>query len=116
MIQLMGKQLDEIKIEFTGLRPGEKEFEEFELLEEITSDYSRIADSIHIENTFITELLNIVKFAQNTEDAHVKKMIFALIMKYEKAKPARKLFSVIDKVKNRANKTFMKPPLYQRII
>ena len=104
MIQLMGKEPDDdIKIEFTGLRPGEKLFEElnleFETLEEITTDYSRIADSIQIEKNFMDELLNIIEFAQNGEDAHVKKMVFALITKYEKAKPFRKVLSVVDKIK-----------------
>ncbi len=110
LIQLMGKEPDEdIKIEFTGLRPGEKLFEElnleFETLEEITTDYSRITDAIHIEKTFMDEVLNIIEFAKNGEEAHVKKLIFSLISKYEKARPLRKILSVVDKVKKQEIQT-----------
>ncbi|WP_158999100.1 nucleoside-diphosphate sugar epimerase/dehydratase [Pigmentibacter ruber] len=89
LIQLMGKTPDiDIKIKYTGLRSGEKLFEElnfeFETMEEVTTDYSRISDVIKIDKNFINLVQNILNFAQEDQDEIVKSLIFSLINKYEK--------------------------------
>ncbi|APJ04600.1 nucleoside-diphosphate sugar epimerase/dehydratase [Silvanigrella aquatica] len=89
IIQLMGKKLDQdIIIKYTGLRSGEKLFEElhfeFENLEEVTPDYSRISDIIQIDKNLINSIQNILNYAQRDNDSEVKHLIFSLINQYEK--------------------------------
>ena len=78
MIHLMGKQLkqesdiDGIEIKYTGLRPGEKLFEELLIGEDVTgTSHPRIlkAQECYLEKKAMNELLNEFQKAVNCRDA-----------------------------------------------
>lgn len=87
LIRLSGYKVDEdIKIEFTGLRPGEKLYEELLMDEEGMQDTANAM--IHIgkpielnEDIFFTQLHEL-KQATEREDAHIKEMIKEIVPTY----------------------------------
>jgi len=86
MIRLSGFTEDEIKIEFTGLRPGEK------LYEELLADYEhtlptphpklRIAQAVQTDTAWLEQLLNWVSATVMADD-EVRKALTRWVPEYQ---------------------------------
>ncbi|MDP3140818.1 MAG: nucleoside-diphosphate sugar epimerase/dehydratase [Methylotenera sp.] len=76
MIRLSGLQADEIKIEYVGLRPGEKLYEELLADDEHTMltphEKLRIAQARQVDNVWVKKLLKWIESTQNANEAHIK--------------------------------------------
>lgn len=77
MIKLSGLSKDTIKIVFSGLRPGEKLYEELLLKEEKTLPTTHkkiyIAYSKSVNKSWITDLLKWIKTIQEKDEVLIKK-------------------------------------------
>ncbi|MDP1659821.1 MAG: polysaccharide biosynthesis protein, partial [Methylotenera sp.] len=76
MIRLSGLQADEIKIEYVGLRPGEKLYEELLADDEHTMptphEKLRIAQARQVDNVWVKKLLKWIESTQSANEAHIK--------------------------------------------
>jgi FlaA1/EpsC-like NDP-sugar epimerase len=86
MIRLSGLAEDEIKIEFTGLRPGEKLFEELLADDEHTLPTPhpklRVAKARSADQAWLSELLNWMKDNNTMDDAHVRRDLKKWVPEY----------------------------------
>jgi FlaA1/EpsC-like NDP-sugar epimerase len=93
LIKLSGNNVDEIGIEFTGMRPGEKLFEELLKKEEVHED--QIYPKIYIGKTselYIEEIEYIIKNFKTLERDHLRKTLLDLAN--ERVPYQKKLVSV----------------------
>ncbi len=76
MIRLSGLQVDDIKIEYVGLRPGEKLYEELLADDEHTMptphEKLRIATARPVDNVWVSKLLSWIKSTQSADEAYIK--------------------------------------------
>lgn len=87
LIRLSGYKVDEdIKIEFTGLRPGEKLYEEMlmneEGLQETANKLIHIGKPIEIDEMAFYKQLHELKAAATTEDDHIKEIVKKIVPTY----------------------------------
>ena len=86
MIRLSGLAEDEIKIEFTGLRPGEKLFEELLADDEHTLPTPhpklRVAKARSADQAWLAELLSWMKENATMDDAHVRRDLKKWVPEY----------------------------------
>jgi len=88
LIRLMGKQYgQEIKIEYSGLRPGEKLYEELQLetenIETVTEDFFKLARLSVPKQDFIISIEDILSRAEDHNAREARKLLFSLIEGYE---------------------------------
>ena len=98
MIRLSGLAEDEIKIEFTGLRPGEKLFEELLADDEHTLPTPhpklRVAKARSADQAWLSELVNWMKDNNTMDDAHVRRDLKKWVPEYSySTKPQLKAVS-----------------------
>jgi FlaA1/EpsC-like NDP-sugar epimerase len=89
MIRLSGFTEDEIRIEFTGLRPGEKLFEELLADDEQTlatpHPKLRVAKAREVEDGWLEDMLNWLNPEQLPEDAEVRRDLRRWVPEYAPA-------------------------------
>ena len=92
MIRLSGFHHDEIKIHYTGLRPGEKLYEELLADDELTQATPhpklRIAMARKSDATWLKKLLNWVESCALTDEAAIKKQLAFWVEEYVESTPA----------------------------
>ena len=91
MIRLMGYKVDEdIKIEFTGLRPGEKLYEELlmgeEGLEQTDNNLIHVGKPIEFDEEWFSERLENLKEAMYDDSCDIRALIHELVPTYKEAK------------------------------
>lgn len=76
MIKLSGLQLEDIKIEYVGLRPGEKLYEELLADDENTlptpHEKLRVASARQVDEDWVHNLLNWIESLQSADEEHIK--------------------------------------------
>ncbi|MDD2834408.1 MAG: nucleoside-diphosphate sugar epimerase/dehydratase [Methylotenera sp.] len=86
MIQLSGLQEDEIKIEYVGLRPGEKLYEELLADDEHTMptphEKLRIAQARTTDATWVSRLLKWIEGAHSANENHIKAELAVWVEEY----------------------------------
>ena len=91
MIRLSGFSQDEIKIKFTGLRPGEKLFEELLADDELTQPTPhpklRIAIARKADAAWLKKLLNWVAACQLADEVEIKKQLTIWVEEYVESVP-----------------------------
>lgn len=92
MIRLSGFHHDEIKIHYTGLRPGEKLYEELLADDELTQATPhpklRIATARKADTVWLKKLLNWVEVCALTDEAAIKKQLAFWVEEYIESVPA----------------------------
>ena len=88
MIRLMGHRVDEdIKIEFTGLRPGEKLFEELlmgeEGLENTDNDLIHVGKPIEFDEEWFSERLENLKSVMYDDSVDIRNLIHEIVPTYK---------------------------------
>lgn len=88
MIKLSGYRVDEdIKIEFTGLRPGEKMYEELLLKEEGLKETANkmiyIGKPIDFDGEQFEQQLSLLEQASNVEDENIRELIKEMVPTYQ---------------------------------
>ncbi len=88
MIRLMGYKLDEdIKIEFTGLRPGEKLYEELlmgeEGLENTENDLIHVGKPIEFDEEWFSEKLSGLKAVMYDDSCDIRHLIHEIVPTYK---------------------------------
>jgi FlaA1/EpsC-like NDP-sugar epimerase len=86
MIRLSGLQADEIKIEYVGLRPGEKLYEELLADDEHTMptphEKLRIAQAREVDMAWVSKLLNWIQSTENANEAMIKSELKLWVEEY----------------------------------
>jgi FlaA1/EpsC-like NDP-sugar epimerase len=86
MIRLSGLQADEIKIEYVGLRPGEKLYEELLADDEHTMptphEKLRIAKARQVDMDWVKKLLNWIAGTENVNEALIKNELKLWVEEY----------------------------------
>jgi FlaA1/EpsC-like NDP-sugar epimerase len=86
IIQLSGMSLKDIKIQYTGLRPGEKLYEELLADNESTKRTSheklRIAEAVNVEKKWINSLLIWINSLKNKDEYLIKKELKNWLKEY----------------------------------
>ncbi len=86
MIRLSGLQLDEIKIEYVGLRPGEKLYEELLADDEHTMptphEKLRIAQARTADTAWVNKLLKWIEGAHSANENHIKAELAVWVEEY----------------------------------
>lgn len=104
LIRLSGQIPDvDIKIEFTGLRPGEKLFEELLMDGEKTETKNQrifIAQQIPIDRETLKEQLQILYRAAYRQDADIRSLVKNLVPEYEISNDKRNVIPYKPKEKN----------------
>ena len=97
MIRLSGFHHDEIKIHYTGLRPGEKLYEELLADDELTQATPhpklRIAIARKADAAWLKKLLNWVESCALTDEAAIKKQLAFWVEEYVESVPTALLTS-----------------------
>jgi FlaA1/EpsC-like NDP-sugar epimerase len=88
LVRLMGKRPDhDIKITFTGLRPGEKLYEELQLdtenLASVTEDFFKLTRIAVPNEQFLDQVDTLLTAAEGGEESVARNSIFNLIRAYE---------------------------------
>ena len=88
LARLMGKRINhDINIEFTGLRPGEKLYEELHLdaenLNAVTSDFYKLDKAIIPASNFIHHIEHLLSYASKNDDRSAKDKLFKLVVEHE---------------------------------
>ena len=87
MIKLSGLQLEDIKIEYVGLRPGEKLYEELladdEHTQETPHEKLRIALARPVDLTWVDNLLLWISSVQNADEAEIKNDLKLWVEEYQ---------------------------------
>ncbi|WP_223258055.1 polysaccharide biosynthesis protein [Candidatus Methylopumilus universalis] len=88
MIRLSGLQKDEIKIEFIGLRPGEKLYEELLADNEHTlptsHDKLRIAQARNFNSSLLPQLINWINTIENYDEDRIKEELVSWVSEYSR--------------------------------
>jgi FlaA1/EpsC-like NDP-sugar epimerase len=86
MIRLSGLQADEIKIEYVGLRPGEKLYEELLADDEHTMatphEKLRIAQARQVDIVWVSKLLKWIESMQNSNEMRIKEELQLWVEEY----------------------------------
>jgi len=86
MIRLSGLQMDEIKIEYVGLRPGEKLYEELLADDELTQatphEKLRIALARPVDQVWLENLLTWINSMQSVSEAQIKNELKSWVEEY----------------------------------
>ncbi len=88
LIRLMGKRPDhDIKIAFTGLRPGEKLYEELQLetenIQSVTEDFFKLVRVAEPQPNFMEQIDTLLSSAFMGDQLAAKETLFSVVRRYE---------------------------------